>query len=94
MAESKDLSKMVECHYKGAVVYVPVQLFTSMTMRMKSQSSKFIRYKDGPEMYGMSLSNFKKLVNDADAVYRPSKKVALINVEKLDKYLEYFRDNA
>ncbi len=91
MKESKE-NEMVECHYKGAVIYVPAKLFVSMTMRMKFDHKKFIRYKDGAEMYGMSMSSFKDLVKNSGALYHPSEKVALINVEKLDEYLEYFKD--
>ena len=90
MKENKD-NEMVECHYKGAVIYVPAKLFVSMTMRMKFDHKKFIRYKDGATMYGMSMSSFKDLVKNSGALYHPSEKVALINVQKLDEYLEYFK---
>ena len=33
MKEKTDLSDMVECHYKGAITYIPSQLFISMSMR-------------------------------------------------------------
>ena len=90
MKESKE-NEMVECHYKGAVIYVPAKLFVSMTMRMKFDHKKFIRYKDGAEMYGMSMSSFKDLVKNSGALYHPSEKVALINVQELDEYLKYFK---
>ena len=93
MKEVKEKNEdMVECHYKGAVIFVPAKLFVSMTMRMKFDKKKFIRYKDGAAMYGMSMSSFKDLVRNSGALYHPSEKVALINVEKLDEYLEYFKD--
>ena len=92
MKEKNEHEDMVECHYKGAVIYVPAKLFVSMTMRMKFDHRKFIRYKDGASIYGMSLSSFKELVKNSGALYHPSEKVALINVEKLDEYLEYFKD--
>ena len=67
-------------------------LFVNMTMKVKTNSPrKFIRYKDGAQMYGMSLSSFKELAKNSGALYHPSEKVALINTEKLDEYLEYFR---
>ena len=92
MKESSDYDNMVECHYKGAVIYVPTPLFVNMTMRIKTSTPrKFIRYKEGAQMYGMSLSSFKELARDSGALYHPSEKVALINTEKLDEYLEYFR---
>ena len=92
MNENSGHENMVECHYRGAITYITPQLFASMVMRMNYQTSKFIRYKDGPAMYGLSLTTFKNIVRDSGALYHPSDGVALINVEKLDNYLEYFRD--
>jgi len=91
MREPKDYDNMVECHYKGAVVYVPSKLFTSMTMNVAYNPKKYVRYSEGAKMYGMSLSSFKELVRDSGALYHPSEKIALINIERLDEYLELFR---
>ena len=91
MREKVDLSEMVECHYKGAITYIPVQLFISMSMRVKFAGKKFIRYKDATQMYGMSLSTLKRFLQDTDVVYHPTDGVALINVEKMDALLEYYQ---
>ena len=87
-----DFDNMVECHYQGAVIYVPARLFVRMTMKKDFVSRKFLRYKEGAKMYGMSLSSFKELVRDSGALYHPSEKIALINIERLDEYLELFRE--
>lgn len=87
-----DLDDMVECHYKGAVIFVPAKLFVSMTMKMNFVTRKFLRYKEGAQMYGMSLNSFKDLVRDSGALYHPSEKIVLVNIEKLDEYLELFKD--
>ena len=91
MNENLEHNDMVECHYKGTIIHVPVQLFVSMTMRMDFVGQKFIRYKDAPKMYGMSMSSFKRFIRDSDCIYHPTEKVALINVEKVDKLIEYYQ---
>ena len=84
---------MVECHYKGAITYISPQLFISMTMRQKYEGQKYIRYKDAPKVFGMSLSSFKRFIEGTDCIYRPRPGVVLINVEKVDELLEYNREN-
>ncbi|MBR1651646.1 MAG: hypothetical protein IJ691_10840 [Lachnospiraceae bacterium] len=93
--EHRDLEKMVECHYKGAVIYIDADLFTRMTMRQKICNRKYIRYKEAPDIYGVRLSTFKRILRDIkdDIVCYPTGEkggVALINVEKLDEYIDYF----
>ena len=86
-----DNSEMVECHYNGAIVNIPAKLFLSMTLGIPIHDKKFVRYKDGARMYGMCQSEFNILVHDAGAVYKRNK-MALVNLELLDKYLEFFRE--
>ena len=50
---------------------------------------RFVRYKDGAVLYSMSLNQFKKLAQDADAIYKYGKMV-LVNTKIVDEYLEYF----
>ena len=92
MNENTNHEDMVECHYKGTIIHIPAQMFVSLTMRMPYQSRKYIRYNDGPDMYGVSMSTFRRLAKDSGALYHPSNGVALINVEKFDEYMEFFRD--
>lgn len=86
-----DNSEMVECHYNGAIVNIPAKLFLSMTLGIPMHDKKFVRYKDGARMYGMCQSEFNILVHDAGAVYKRNK-MALVNLELLDKYMEFFRE--
>ena len=51
---------------------------------------KFVRYKDGAEMYGMCLSKFQQMAQEANAVYRLNK-LCLVNIELFEQYLEKFR---
>ena len=84
-------AEMVECHYNGAIINIPVKLFLSMTMRTQFDNKKFVRYKEGAEIYSMSEREFYKLAHDAEAVYKRNK-MALVNLEILDKFMEYYRE--
>ena len=83
--------EFVECHYNGVVVQIPVKLFVSMTMQTQFDRKKFVRYKEGAELYSMSEREFFNLAHDANAVYKRNK-MALVNLEILDKFMEYYRE--
>ena len=89
--ENLDTKQMVECHYTGAVIQIPVRLFLAMTFRLQYDNKKFVRYKEGAQMYSMSEREFYKLAHDAGAVYKRNKMV-LINVEILDKFMDYYKE--
>lgn len=59
-------------------------------MDAKVSKKKFIRYKEGAELYSISQSKFEKLAKDAKAIYKVDK-VVLVNCELFEKYLETFR---
>lgn len=48
---------------------------------------RFLRYREGAAVYGMSQSSFEKLAKEAGAVYKVGK-MALVRVDILDAYLE------
>lgn len=52
---------------------------------------KFVRYQEGAELYSIGLHTFQQLAKEAGAVYK-IKKIALVNTEVLDEYLEIFRE--
>ena len=54
------------------------------------EEKKFVRYKEGAKMYGMSLRKFQDVVKDADALYKVGK-MALVKVSVMDEYLETFK---
>jgi len=56
----------------------------------KQMAKKFVRYQEGAELYSLGLTKFQELAKEAKAVYKIDK-VALVNCEILDKYLETFR---
>ena len=58
--------------------------------KTKASSRKFVRYQEGAERYSLGLTKFKELAIDAGAVYKVGK-VALVNCEIFEQYLELFR---
>ena len=59
-------------------------------MDVKANRKKFVRYKEGAELYSICQSKFEQLAKDAKAVYKVNK-VVLVNCELFEKYLETFR---
>ena len=55
--------------------------------KTKKIAKKFVRYQEGAELYSIGLTKFQEL---AKAVYKIDK-VALVNCEIFEKYLETFR---
>ena len=56
----------------------------------KDRQKKFVRYKEGAEMYSMGMNKFQTLAKDAGAIYKVGK-MALVNCELFETYLETFR---
>ncbi|MDD2438186.1 MAG: DUF6462 family protein [Massilibacteroides sp.] len=56
----------------------------------KEIKKKFVRYKEGADLYSMSQSKFEQMAKNAGAVYKLNKLV-LVNREVFDDYLESFR---
>jgi len=57
--------------------------------RMRNRK-KFVRYKEGAEMYSMCQSKFEQMARDAKATYKVDKLV-LVNCDIFEEYLETFR---
>lgn len=53
---------------------------------------KFVRYKEGAEIYSMCQSKFEKMAKEAKAIYKLDKLV-LVNCDIFDTYLETYRVN-
>lgn len=51
---------------------------------------RFVRYKEGAELYSMSERKFMDLAKDAKATYKINQ-VVLVNCDILEEYLESFR---
>ena len=59
-------------------------------MAKKTDKKKYVRYQEGSEIYSMSVRKFQDLAKDAGAIYKVGK-MALVNSEIFDRYLETFR---
>lgn len=59
-------------------------------MKKEEKKKKFVRYKEGAEIYSMSLRKFQDLAKDAGAIYKVGKMV-LVNCEIFDQYMETFK---
>nr|WP_303007444.1 DUF6462 family protein [uncultured Anaerostipes sp.] len=59
-------------------------------MQQKSDRKRFVRYKEGAEIYSMCQSKFEQMAKDAKAIYKVDKLV-LVNCDIFEKYLETFR---
>ena len=58
--------------------------------KTKMNAKKFVRYQEGAEKYSLGLTKFQELAKEAKAVYKIDK-VALVNCEIFERYLESFR---
>ena len=54
------------------------------------ERKKFVRYKEGAELYSMGMTKFQEISKEAGAVYKVGQ-LCLVNTEVLDEYLEGFR---
>ena len=59
-------------------------------MQRNINKKRFVRYKEGAEMYSMCQSKFEKMAKEAKATYKLDKLV-LVNCDIFEEYLETFR---
>ena len=83
----------VRCEFDGSIFFIPRKLFSVMVLRSQYPEKKFVRYKDGAVLYGMSEREFNKLAHNARAIHKVNK-MSLVKVELIDRYLDYFREQA
>ena len=62
----------------------------SVECRIVKREKRFVRYKEGAELYSMCQSKFEKMAKDARAVYKLDKLV-LVKCDIFEEYLEGFR---
>lgn len=55
---------------------------------LAGKKKKYVRYEEGAVLYSMGKNSFRQVAQEAHAVVR-LKRIALVNVEVLDEYLEY-----
>ncbi len=54
---------------------------------LAGKKKKYVRYEEGAVLYSMGKNSFRQVAQDAHAIVR-LKRIALVNVEVLDEYLE------
>ena len=64
-------------------------MHAKMLSERKLIQKKFVRYQEGAEKYSLGLTKFQELAKEAKAVYKIDK-VALVNCEIFERYLESF----
>ncbi|SFG82347.1 DUF6462 family protein [Oribacterium sp. WCC10] len=60
-------------------------------VKVSGGQKKFVRYKEGVELYSLGRHTFEVIAKEAGAVYRV-KRCVLVNTQKVDEYLENFCD--
>ena len=90
--ENKKNENMVECHYRGVVIEIPLSVFLRTAFQARIESDKYVRYKDGARMYSMSEREFYSLAHGACAT-RKIGKMVLVNTEVIDAYIETKKEN-
>ena len=61
-----------------------------MRQYINVNKKRFVRYKEGAEMYSICQSKFEQMATDAKAIYNVDKLV-LVNCDIFEEYLETFR---
>lgn len=62
-----------------------------VAVRGRAMVKKFVRYKEGSDLYSIGMTKFQELAKEAGAVYKIDG-LALVNCEIFDKFLETFRE--
>ncbi len=91
MDEETRMVECVRCDYNGSVFIVPKDVFARVVLETETGGKKYVRYSEGARLYGMSERSFYKLAHDAGAVHKWNK-IALVNIEIIDSYLELFAE--
>ena len=91
MKKEKDDDNLVKCIFNNMIFYVPSDVFSMVLLRTQRYSTKkYVRYKEGAELYSMSERKFTELANSADAVIHVDK-IALVELDKVEKYIRFCR---
>ncbi|MCR5303285.1 MAG: hypothetical protein K6E33_01880 [Lachnospiraceae bacterium] len=59
----------------------------SLDIKVNSGQKKYVRYKEGADLYSLGIHGFQRLAKEAGAV-RKINGVCLVNVEVLNEYIE------
>lgn len=59
--------------------------------RTRAYAKRFVRYKEGADMYSIGLTKFQELAKEAHATIKVDKLV-LVDCQKFEEFLESFRE--
>ena len=59
--------------------------------RTRAYAKRFVRYKEGADMYSIGLTKFQELAKEARATIKVDKLV-LVDCQKFEEFLESFRE--
>lgn len=62
------------------------------TMVMNGRLKKFVSIEEGALLYSVGKNTFREMARDANALYRIKRRV-LVNIEKMDDYMELFSED-
>ena len=81
--------ELVKCVFNNTVFYVSNKVFSEVLLKSSQKTQKkYVRYKEGAEIYGISERKFVDLAKNADAIRRIDK-IVLVSTEAIDKYIEF-----
>ena len=82
----------VEYEPKGEIDMPTRKKIESLKLLVQEGRKKYIRIEEGAELYSVGRNTFRELAKEADAV-RKVKGVVLINVKKVDDFIESFGED-
>lgn len=59
--------------------------------RTRAYAKRYVRYKEGADMYSIGLTKFQELAKEAHATIKVDKLV-LVDCQKFEEFLESFRE--
>ncbi len=65
--------------------------YSEVARASRLRAKKYVRYKEGAELYSIGLTKFQELAHEAHAVIKVDK-IALVNCEKFEEFLESFAE--
>ena len=58
---------------------------------LNGRVKKFVSLEEGAQLFSVGKNTFREMAQDAEAIYRIKRRV-LVNLEKMDAYMELFLD--
>lgn len=52
---------------------------------------KYVSLNEGKDLYSMGIHTFRKMAEEAGAIYKIGERMVLVNTELFEQYLETFR---